>query len=474
MSTGLWLQLHHAQTSTTVTLSPGTGVHPTSGFVVTDAKLGVASPLTVGLSRRGSYAPVSCEVTCSLLGATAEAVWAALDDVNKIMSLAALWNSGKQGIDPVLIRLSPIGSTTTTNSVGSDLTAVMLRPTGGGVSVDVSKPLRSSQGGGFQLDGIKLTFERQGEWQYVYNSASGAERVAGTAAATNTTIQLLSFTAVTPQYVRAPGGLALATGTSVNSFNGLLAMSSNGNSIQIANITYTGGNFATVADGRLPRSGSNAIRFTPADTSVNTTNSVMSVSSVDRPVFVLSVRNNSAGGHQYRVRLRIDDGGIPFTYTAWRVIDDANTNCRHVVFPAVGLVYGKVYTVRIEVAASATGSTLDFNYIAHMDSAEYTSQMFRFGAAFGKMVIRSPLINDDREMAAFEGSYTNDYNATARTSNARALPILSGTPPLISSDGVYVLAMVHSGGYWAQRTGANALDTIQYVAMRRRISVTPR
>lgn len=474
MSTGLWLQLHHNQTSTTVTLSPGTAVVGGTGWYVTDAKLGVASPLTVGLSRRGAYTPVQCEITCSYVGASADAVWGALDDVNKIMSLAALWNAGKQGIDPVLIRLSPIGSTTTTNSAGSDLTAVMLRPIGGGVFVDPNKPMRSSASGGYQLDGIKLTFERQGEWQYVYNSASGAERVAGSASATNTTIQLLSFTAVTPQHVRAPGGVALAMGTSVNSFNGLVAISSNTNSIQIANITYTGGNFATVADGRLPRSGGNAIRFTPADTTVNTTGSVMTVGSVDRPVFILSVRNNSVGGHQYRVRLRIDDGGIPFTYTTWRVIDDANTDCRHIVFPAVGLVYGKTYTVKIEVAASATGSVLDFNYVAHIDTAEYTTQMFRFGAAFGKMVIRAPLLNDDREMAAFEGSYTNDYNATSRTSNARALPILSGTPPWISADGAYMLAMVHSGGYWAQRTGANALDTIQYVAMRRRISVTPR
>lgn len=474
MATGLWLQLAHAQTSTTVTLSDGTGAIGSANFHVTSADLGTAAPIIGGLSGRGSYAPVVCSVKGKIIGATAEACYGLVENLNKLFSLAAIWASGVEGVDPVLVRFSPPGSTTTGITSTTDLTAVVLRPIGGGVNVALTKPVRSSAAAGYEIGDLDLRFERQGEWCYYFNAASAVERIAGTSAATNTTVQLLSLTAGPTQHIKAPAGVALSTGASVNSFNGIIAMSSNANSIQIANITYTGGNFATVADGRLPRSGSNAIRFTPTDTTVNTTNSVMSVSSVDRPVFVVSVRNNSAGGHQYRIRLRIDVSGLPVKYTTWRVIDDANTNCRHVVFPAIGLVYGTVHSVRIEVAASATGSMLDFNYIAHYDSAEYTTQAFRFGSAFGKMVIRNPLMTNGRGIQAFEGSYTNDYDVTSRTANARALPLYSAAPPWMSSDGVYVLAMVHSGGYWAQRTGANALDTIQYVAMRRRISITPR
>lgn len=474
MSTGLWLQLAQSQTSTTVTLSDGTGAIGSANYHVVSADLGAAAPIVGGLSGRGSYAPVACSVKLKIIGSTPDACYGYLDNLYKLFSLVSIWASGVEGVDPTLIRFSPPGSTTTGSTSTTDLTAVVLRAINGGVNVQNTKPVRSSAAAGYEIDGVTLTFERQGEWCYYFNAASAVERVAGTLSATNTTIQLLSLTAATPAHVKFPAGVALSTGTSVSSFNGIIAISSNVNSIQISNITYTGGNFATVADGRLPRSGSNAIRFTPTDTSVNTTGSVMSVSSVDRPVFVISVRNNSAGGHQYRVRLRIDDAGMPVQYTTWRVIDDSDTNCRHIVFPAVGLVYGKLYGVRVEVAASATGSVLDFNYIAHWDSAEYTTQAFRFGSVFGKMVIRNPLITDARGIAAFEGSYANDYNVTARTANARALPLYSAAPPFISADGVYMLAMVHSGGYWAQRTGANALDTIQYVAMRRRITITPR
>lgn len=476
MATGLWLKFDHAQTSTAVTLSAGTGVIGATAYHVTDVDLGVAAPLLAGISRRGNYTPVSCSVTCTIVGATADAVWAALDGLYKIMSIAALWASGKAGIDPVLIRFSPPGSTTTIGVAGSDLTAVMLRPINGGVQVDVSRPMRSSANGGYELKGVKITFERQGEWQYVFTPGSGSERVYGTATATNATIQLLSMSAVTPQHVRMGAGVSLNVGTNANTFNGLVAMSGNVNAIAISEFTYASAPFSAVSDGLLPKRGTGQVsRFTPVSTAGTILPGTLGVVNVTRPIFILSARNNSSS-YQYRVRVRISSPTATsgYIYTPWRVIDGSTTNARLVVFPAIGHIYNYSTTADVEVAASAVGGTCDFNFLAMVDSAEYTAQVFRFGDARDQMVIRSPLINDDREMAAWREGYANDYNATERTASTYRLNVLSGAPPFLATDGAYVLAMVHSGQYWAQRTAANALDTIQYGLMRRRMTVTPR
>lgn len=473
MSTGLYLNLSHAASSLNLTLSDGTAVMGTQTYFVTAADLGAAVPAVGSFPMRGNYQPVSCSLTVSIQASTADAVWAALNDIYKAMALASLWWVGTPSATPVIISMSPPGSTTTGS--GTPLTAVMMRPIGVGIDLANNKPVRSS-GLGFQLDGITITFERQGEWCFPFSSGAGTDRVTGSATATNTTVQTLAFTGVTPTDIRRPGTIAVVTGSSTNSFNGLLAMAGNSNSIQIANFTYTGGRFALAADATFPRAGGGqVVRFTSTTTSVETATGLMNVSSVDRPRFVLSVRNNTAG-YTYRVRLGFADtgGAYPIIYTPWRTVDDSTTNARHVVFPSVGLVYGLIYAVRLEISASAVGGTFDINYLAHVDSGDPSAQMFRFGTAFGKAVIRNPLIADDRLLVGFEGAYANEYNVTSRTANARTLPLLSARPPFISTDTVYMLAMVHASNYWVQRTGAPAVDTIQYILNRRRTSITPR
>jgi len=489
MSTALYLALSHAATSTTVTLSGGTDVFTGVSFRVTKCELGTA-PIYTGLTpQRGFYSPVQCAVTVEVLGATADACWSNLSNIYKLFALAQDWYSGNPTQGPVLISFSPDGSTTT--SSGSPLTAVLTRPVGQGVQVPNQEPSYSSTGG-FTLPGVVLTFERQGEWCYPYSSSSASDYFISAASATNVVVTSASLSALSPGSIPRPAGFGLfltsgSLGGFTNRPNGALAITSGSSGITVATITASGGQFTRVADSaNFPRSGSSITRFTPTGTTVQTLSGIDSGSNLDksRPVYVLSVRNNSTS-YSYRIRLKVYDfTNTGYQYTTWRIVDGSTTNARLVFFPAIEKAYASSGTIDMDVVASASGGTIDFNYLAVIDSSDPGTAIFNYGnTTLPEVVFRNALISDDRSDVIFATSSTAASLTTtahptrmpgASTGNALPLTYYSGTTPVIYGDTVYMLAMVSSGSLWCQSTSGSAINTLQHVVMRRNTTVTPR
>lgn len=482
MSTALYLALSHAATSTTVTLSGGTDTFTGVSFRVTKLDIGVAQLVPGAITRRSSYGSVNCSIGIEILAASADACWSTLNNIYKLFSIAQDWYNGTPFATPVLINFSPDGSTTTSDV--SPLTSVLMRPIGQGITLTSHEPTRGSAG--WTLSGVTLSFERQGEWCYPYSSASAYNEVSSASTASTARTQTITLSAASTTDIPHPLGISLyragvGTGGSPK-FNGTLLMTESASALQIAVVTGSGSGFSSVADtGNFPLSGSLITRCTPTSTTTFTLLNAVGASTLTenmiRPVFFLSLRNNSTS-YSYRVRLRLSySGSGNYTYTPYRVVDGSTTNVRVFAFP--GEVKGMTdnSNIDVQVVASASGGTLDLNAIAVLDSAEKSSQVISFGDTGVNIVYRNPLINDDRAAVTFDEPGTgNEHTYTHRTAPTTIWKsrILSATTPVIYGNTMYAAPMVSTAGYWAPITSASAQATMTIKVMRRDITLTPR
>lgn len=483
MSTALYLALSHAASSTTVTLSSGTDVFTGVSFRVTKLDLGVAQLFPGAIMRRSSYGSVNCTIGVEILAASADACWSTLNNIYKLFAIAQDWYNGTPLATPVLINFSPDGSTTTSDA--SPLTAVLMRPVGQGISLTSQEPTRGSAG--WTLSGVTLTFERQGEWCYPYSSASAYNEASTASTASTARTQTITLSAASTTEIPHPLGVSVyragaGTGGSPK-FNGALLMSESASAIYNYAVVGTGTGFSSVADvSNFPLSGSLITRFTPTSTSgftlTNATGASTSAKYMQRPVFVVSLRNNSTS-YSYRMRLRMsyEGGSANYVYTPWRVIDGSTTNTRLITFQGPSKSFEDNSYVDLILVASASGGTLDLNSISIIDSAEKSSQVIAFGDTGFNFVYRNALINNDRSTMALAPAGTGlESSTTVSASVNSAYPgrLISGVAPVMYGNTMYVSPIVSYGTYWAPITSASAQATMTIKLMRRDITLTPR
>jgi hypothetical protein len=475
MSTGLYFRITDG--TTTVTFNDGTlantgGTHP-----ITDWSPAVASLRRDTLGGRGRYEDVIETATFDIIGADAPTIYTRLQTLNALLDQAERWALGEK-VAAVIIQYSPVGGTT--SSTSNPLQAVVLGRAQGDTTQKIALPsdYPHTASGGLALRNITLRIWRRGAW-HLNKPTTGdgtTTRVSSSASATNTALANLTFTGTSPTD-RYPLAYALLKGTSTYATSGYLAITrqntgkTNAYVRDAGNFSLPSGNFSAFNDAtNLPRQGTSVMRCSPPDTTLQTSPGGGSVSTMYRPVFIVSLRNNSST-QTWLVRMRLDGSDGSYTYTDYQFVDASSTQPRFIRFSPVGLQYNLTYTIRIEMSVSSTtGSpTLDVNYFAVFDSYESLTQIFGVGFFFSNFVVRSAEINDDVASVAY-AAYSNDLTSTPETTTSVLALALYGSSDLAGyGNEIQVLPMLHTGAVWAQTTSlaTPALDTLQHIVTRR-------
>lgn len=430
---------------------------------------GAAPPLM----RSGLYGDVVETMRISITGTTPAQALANLRTLTTLLEQAQYWRRG-YSVAPVFIHYSPGGGTV--SSAADPLRAII---TGYAPGASSAITLPSEFDGPRLLNSrwiidATLSFTRT-EWRLARPTTSSPTtlRVSAGPVADNSVIRTLTFTGPEPAHYY-PLCYSLEQGTSTIGVTGMILFATSASALDIRDATnVTGsGEWTVVPDAaNLARGAGYVVRFTPATTNVSTSPIWGGLSAMRRPMFMIMMRNNSST-IAYRLRVRISHSSYD-AYTRWRMILPV-TSPFIVTVPATDVQPNLVHSIRLEVAATATGGSLDINSIAIMDVDPPTSQMLSFSSYFGRFVVRHSLIRDDRTHVALRNHGLDDINAMIETvSTAEHLAVYSSAGLFGRGNAVYVLPLLVSGLRWAQSTTSGALDTITHRLTRRPVYLAP-
>lgn len=425
------------------------------------------------LMRSGLYGDVVETMRISITGSTPAQALANLRTLTTLLEQAQYWRRG-YSVAPVFLHYSPGGGTV--SSVSDPLRAII---TGYAPGASSAITLPSEFDGPRLLNSrwiidATLSFSRS-EWRLARPTTSSPTtlRVSVGPTADNSVIRTLTFTGPEPAHYY-PLCYSLEQGTSTIGTTGMILFATSSSALDIRDATsVTGsGEWTIVSDAaNLARGAGNVVRFTPATTSVSTSPAWGGLSAMRRPMFMIMMRNNSST-ITYRLRVRISHTSYD-AYTRWRVVP-TTTSPFILTIPATDIQPNLVHSVRLEVAATATGSSLDINSIAILDADSPTSQMLSLSSYFGRFVARHSLIRDDRTHIALRNHGADDVNATIESvSTAEHLVTYSPAGLFGRGNTMYVLPLLTSGSRWAQSTSGGALDTITHRLTRRPVYLVP-
>lgn len=438
--------------------------------------------LDEAVQERGLHYSVTDEIRCEVKGSGAADAFANLQTLKALLLQAKRWYNGERNLAAVVLKYSPDGATVSTS--GNPLNMVVYGPVEERDVVLASKIEEVNYN--FVFSEVVIRIRRQGEMlgPKPTTGSGTTERITAGPTAENTVLKDLTLTGTAPVGRYPVAYYCELTGVGSVDHSGVILLArKNGSDNNIA--VGSGGGLSPSAPftdqndaGNLPRHGTNVLRFTPTDTAIQTTPTFVSVSKFSRASCVVSLRNNDAT-KTYKIRAQF----VPSTtftttvYSPWEVVDGSTVNPRHILLAAVGLLLNVTYSLKLQIQASATGSTLDVNYVATMNDGDPFSQAIMGELIGSSTVVRSPMIADDLDVVALSGAISaNPPGHTLESVGTQVMiPTFKALRPLYGiGNTMQVLTCLHGPTRWAPRNIAlSAVAAIEHHLYRRLTYLTP-
>lgn len=308
----------------------------------------------------GPYDEVAEELEHNIRGATTAAALANLAAESRLLDQAERWWLRGEDVTPVLIKYAPQGSTIASTAAPLQ-TVVLGRALEDETNLNLSSRF-NDVGMLREIQDVKARFLRRGRWLLAQESASSSgvtkpgvqtcTFASSAAELSPLTLEISGFTAGSADMQQGASMLLWAPAAADLTFleaEGLVS-----------------GDFTSVAEATAR--GNNILRFTPTTTGVATTSQVVSAgipTSVQRVDVYAMVRNNDTT-KTYQIRARmfpLHSGNTnDIVDGPWVPIDGALTWARPIALGSFTTLSGWDVCF-LEVIASATGGTLDIDYL---------------------------------------------------------------------------------------------------------------
>lgn len=322
------------------------------------------------LGGQGSYEDVTEEITVNVLGATGAACLANLAKLANLLDQAERWARGDV-VAPVLMTVQPQGSTLT-----APLKCAILGRSGD--SAMTSPVTFNDRLMIYEISDVRLRFRRRGLW------------LGGGGSKTSTPVAnpgpfTVTFDDSAP--IAAPLKLSLQGGNVIGAAMDVVILAGNLQVLE-AETFYTGGVFTSVAEAATFARGGAVLRYTPTDTSWQTTQlpaGTLTLAGGCRGVAVYAaVRNNST---TVDFTVRLSAVGENRSYSGNEVVIAAGATTPRLVLLGQMRIPEEPQNLTLAVQASGSGGTakLDIDYICVLDITS------RFAKS---IVIRNNVITD--------------------------------------------------------------------------------
>lgn len=456
--------------STTVTFADGLGGQTNYAPARGRWPLKIAGIRRNQLGGRGRYADVIEEFDINIRDTTADLCYQRLDTLVRLLDQAERYAVWREPLNSVTLRYAPQGSTVASTAVPYE--ALVLGRVGDEDLSAVALPATYADAGMiYEIRGIHIRILRRGAWLYPTADNPGAS-----GASANPTVMTRTYSQNHP--ISSPVGLSIGgfnRSTTPTIWGGLLMVASGANDIQIIEAeTMATGVFTSVADAANNARGGSVLRYTPVLTGAIKTAAV-SVSNPfpNQPLpFALyaAVRNN--GAPTYTIAANAIVGGASNAVTPPYTVDASTTSPRLVFLGT--FVATNLSKISLTVGTSATGSTLDIDYLILVCLRDETVSVVAYddlnisGMAAGAVTLE----------AQFQGYADRDPLFYAKDSGGGRLPITyRGSMPFANiGDTVYALWTATngtSGTSWRYVTTAPAVLSVTLTAMRNRAYLSP-
>lgn len=302
----------------------------------------------------GPYDDVVEEMVISVRGNNPAAE---LRVIQKLFDQATRWGTGDP-VPAVTIQYTPTGSSI-------NVAAVITGPAAPGEPMIELPHGATLSPTTKNIDGARLRFKRRGVWvRYPVLST-------GTTNSGTSDIVLTLNLGATPA-AESPYTLEMDSVVNYADIGDsyILISEENGlNRVRAETLTTTG--FTSVADGSNLAENTNVLRYTPTGTVMASSSATDAIVTGDRFAIFVNYRNN--GAPSYRIRAyghRIQFGYDPAMTTQWYTIPGGASTPRWVMIGEISVPDGysspSIYNfyVGLQIIASATGSTIDFDSIA--------------------------------------------------------------------------------------------------------------
>lgn len=439
------------------------------------------------LAGSGPYGEVVETITCNVIGTTAALCYANLETLTRLLDKASRWWLKNESISPVLLKYAPQGSTI--SSTATPLVATVLGRVGDEPLNGTALPKDMGEAGIlFEIDGVTITFARQGVWTLGNESASVAAAanpavLSVTMPSTPKTLspemlQLTGFTtAAATGAIDVPSGYVI-TGTNLD----LQQAESPFSSSLAAGATYT-----STADAAARASGGNVGRLAHAAAALNiesVLNFIPALSGTPTLVAVYcTYRNNTnsawtiraSGGYGILTAASITQAFAPTV-----VIPGSATNPTVLYLGTLANRNGISFiSLNIAVTAIVGAATLDFDTIVFVDLSTNEASVIAvngaratLGAAVASQAVTLTVNNDPAVQSP---------DVRLSLAGGNVVPQSYSGPATLNSKGATAKAIWYAthlyGGvtpYWTtQNVGGSAILNIGATVSRKPGYVTP-